>query len=115
VIDGYQRCVCGELELADGCTAELAGVTHRLDGPCYHEQVEVTMHEIDVMPGMVIRPGDVLIIGCDEPLQLVSATRLRESLMERMPGLADVVIVPRPLSIDAVYRANAPESGGPVL
>jgi hypothetical protein len=121
VIDGYQRCVCGEVELpADGSTVELAGVKHRLDGPCYRcdrfgEPLEMTMHEVDVLPGMVIRPGDVLVVACDEVLSLSGGQVLHDALMERMPGLADVVVLSRPLSIAAVYRENDVDEGGPVL
>jgi hypothetical protein len=32
-----RRCICGAMRLAgDGSTAELAGVKHRTDGPCFH-------------------------------------------------------------------------------
>ena len=113
------RCVCGDVELVgDGSTAELAGIKHRSDGPCYHcdEYGEpMHVHEVDVMPGMVIRPGDVLVIACNEKhLEVDRAKALHDALMQRMPGLADIIVLAAPLSIAAVYRDDPPEDGGPV-
>jgi hypothetical protein len=102
------RCTCGEVDLLDGWDAVLSGTVHRLNSPCYQMQIETPeVHEVDVMPGMVIRPGDVLVIACDEKhLELSRAQSLRDALMTRMPGLADVVVLAAPLTIGAVYRRD---------
>jgi hypothetical protein len=70
------------------------------------EPIEMQIHEVDVMPGMVIRPGDVLVVGCDSRLDEGTAERLRSGLLERLPGLADVVVLTPPLSVAAVYRRD---------
>ena len=81
----------------------------------YQPDDEPVMHEVDVMPGMVIRPGDVLVVACDAPLEERRAELLQAALMERMPGLADVIVLSGPLSIAAVYRRDEVDEGGPVL
>jgi hypothetical protein len=67
---------------------------------------EQALHEVDVMPGMVIRPDDVLVISCTDQLTPERAKQLQDALMTRLPGLADVVVLAGPLSIGAVYRRN---------
>jgi hypothetical protein len=75
---------------------------------------EIRVLEVDVLPGMVIRPGDVLVVGCETPISLERAAELREGLLERMPGLADVVVLAPPLSIAAVYRRDVADDTDPL-
>lgn len=66
--------------------------------------IEPTLHEVDVMPGMVIRPGDVLVLSCLTQLSAQETAIVRDVCKARMPQLADVVIIAHPLAIAAVYR-----------
>jgi hypothetical protein len=75
---------------------------------------DMPMREVDVMPGMVIRPGDVLVVSCTEPLEQDRVQRLRTALLERMPGLADVIVLVAPLSVAAVYRDGVPDDADPL-
>jgi hypothetical protein len=67
-------------------------------------EIESTLHEVDVMPGMVIRPGDVLVLSCLTQLSAQETAIVRDVVRARMPQLADVLIVAHPLAVSAVYR-----------
>lgn len=55
----------------------------------------------------IARPGDVLVLSYDgagyHPDQVAE---LRDQLLARLPGLADVVIVP--FRLEAIYRGDTP-------
>jgi hypothetical protein len=60
---------------------------------------------VDVHDGIVVRPGDVLVVdGGDRISQQIAAT-LRDAVLERMPGLADVVVLSG-VNLCGVYRAD---------
>jgi hypothetical protein len=52
----------------------------------------------------VARPGDVLIIHALANLTQEQASRIRDAIKLRLPGLADVVIVP--CSGTSIYRPD---------
>lgn len=54
--------------------------------------------------GVVARPGDVLIVSIPGATAQAAA-RVRDELRSRLPGIADVVIVPGAVT---VYRPGAP-------
>jgi hypothetical protein len=56
-----------------------------------------------VVQGLVVRPGDVLIVQWRGPLSLADVDRIRERIRERLPGLADVVPLGNTIGL-AVYR-----------
>lgn len=57
---------------------------------------------VDVIPGVIVRPGDVLILEVDRAITIRHAEHVRESVMARLPGLADVIVLGA--HIGGVYR-----------
>jgi hypothetical protein len=60
---------------------------------------------VEVMPGVIVRPGDVLILQCD-PVTLEQAKHIHDAVMEQLPGLADVIVFGG-ARIGGVYRDEA--------
>lgn len=56
----------------------------------------------------IAQPGDVLVLGYggDRQLTDVDVAALRDRVLERLPGVADVIIVP--FNLVAIYRGGAP-------
>jgi len=54
----------------------------------------------------IARAGDVLVLGSRSPITPAQAQEAREQIQARLPGLADVVIVP--FELVAIYRGDAP-------
>lgn len=46
---------------------------------------------VECMPGVIVRPGDTLIIECG-PITIEQAARIKAACLEQLPGLADVVV-----------------------
>lgn len=62
---------------------------------------------IEVNVGLVVRCGDVLVVGLDYPgLTMEQADELRVLLLKRLPGLADVVFITHATTL-AAYRPDA--------
>lgn len=57
------------------------------------------------MSDLIIRPGDVLLLGMDGTLTAEQAVRIKDALMKSMPGLADLILITRCPGAIAVYRA----------
>lgn len=57
------------------------------------------------MSEVVIRPGDVLIVGTAVEMTEHQAHVMKERLAERLPGLADVVVITG-AHLLAAYRPN---------
>ncbi len=62
---------------------------------------ELLSTEID--SGTVLRPGDVLLLGAPAAITLQQMEMVREHLRERLPKLADVIILGG-LTVQAVFR-----------
>jgi hypothetical protein len=62
---------------------------------------------VEVMPGVVIRPGDVLLLHGGPSLTIDVLTAIREALLFKLPGLVDVVILSPDLHVAGVYRDEA--------
>ena len=58
---------------------------------------------------MIIKPGDILIVGVDRPvLTQEQAVRIKEMWREKLPGLKDVLIMVGVPTL-AVYREESEE------
>jgi len=55
----------------------------------------------------VARPGDVLIVGGPAQLTPEQAHQLREQLMRKLPGIANVLVLPG-LTVEGIYRGGSP-------
>ena len=61
-----------------------------------------TIGPVDVMG--VVRPGDVLVFTIPLDMSMQRAVEMREAIMQRLPGLRDVVLMPFVLT--AIYRGE---------
>lgn len=59
----------------------------------------------DVSAG-VARPGDTLVVCCPGPITAQQAAMVRTQLMDQLPGVVDVVIVPA--AAITIYRGGTP-------
>lgn len=64
---------------------------------------------VEVIPGVVIRPGDVLLLASTASVTADQAAAVRAQALERLPGLADVVVLSG-VTVAGVYREEEPES-----
>ncbi len=55
--------------------------------------------------GLVVRPGDVLLVETDTQITVVDAQRLVDRLLARLPGVRDVVVLAG-CRVRAVYRPD---------
>lgn len=53
----------------------------------------------------VARPGDTLLLTCQERVTIEQANRIRDELMDRMPGVQVTIV--SPMSSVTVYRPGA--------
>lgn len=60
---------------------------------------------LSAVGGVIVRPGDILVIGTHRPITLEGATALRADMMERLPGIADVLVL-SDTTVEAVYRGG---------
>lgn len=60
--------------------------------------------------GFVVRPGDTLIIGSTSPMTQPQADLIRRAILERLPNLADVVVLSQ-VTIQGVYRGEVVPRG----
>lgn len=60
---------------------------------------------VEVMPGVVIRPGDVLLLASSAVVSEAQAATVRAQAIERMPALADVVFLSG-CTVAGVYRTE---------
>lgn len=68
---------------------------------------------IQVLEGLVVRPGDTLILSFDRHLTDAEYTRIREDLRACLPGIANLAVV-EGASAMAVYRPDVfPPIGHP--
>lgn len=51
--------------------------------------------------GLVVRPGDSLIVAVPDAVSAVEANELRAKVLRRLPGLADVLIISKAVSLAA--------------
>lgn len=58
--------------------------------------------------GLVVRPGDSLIVATPDLLDVRALAELRSKIMSRMPGLAEVIVIPRVTSM-AAFRPETPQ------
>jgi hypothetical protein len=55
----------------------------------------------------VARPGDVLIVSAPEQITPEQARELKAGLINRLPGIADVIVMPG-LRVEGIYRGGSP-------
>jgi hypothetical protein len=55
--------------------------------------------------GLVVRPGDTLLVAVDADISPAAADALGESILRRLPTLADVVVITRCTAL-AAYRPD---------
>lgn len=69
------------------------------------------MPELLVTEAAFVQPGDVLILRIEARLTMAQAERIKEALLAKMPGLADVVTIG---GVDqlAVYRPHQTQLAG---
>lgn len=58
--------------------------------------------------GLVVRPGDSLIVATPEYLSPADLDELRTKIAGRLPGLAEVIVIPRVTSM-AAFRPETPQ------
>lgn len=58
--------------------------------------------DLEITAGLVLRPGDTLILGAAPPISEEQAARVKARVQELLPGLASVVLVP--FTTLAAYR-----------
>jgi hypothetical protein len=58
--------------------------------------------------GLVVRPGDSLIVATPDHLEPDEAEALKRKIMRRMPGLAEVIVITRVTSM-AAFRPETPQ------
>jgi hypothetical protein len=56
------------------------------------------------MSAGVIRPGDILIVGAGDRLTMQQAHDLRETLLVKLPGIGDVVVLGG--TVEGIYRGE---------
>lgn len=61
---------------------------------------------VEVMPGVIVRPGDVLILQSMNAVSHQQAAEMRRQVMERLPDLADVLFIAN-ATVAGVYRDEA--------
>lgn len=60
---------------------------------------------IDVMPGMIVRPDDVLVLECADYVSSEVAAVIKAECFKRMPLLRDVVFLQH-VHVAGVYRED---------
>lgn len=60
---------------------------------------------VEVLPALVIRPGDVLVLSTTDHITLEQLDRIKAEIFRRLPNIADVVMLGR-VSISGVYRED---------
>jgi len=58
--------------------------------------------------GLVVRPGDSLIVAIPDHVSQHEADDLKRKILDRLPGLAEVIVIPRATSM-AAFRPDADE------
>lgn len=58
--------------------------------------------------GLVVRPGDALIVAVPDALSVADVDELRDKVMRRLPGLAEVIVITRVTSM-AAFRPDLQE------
>lgn len=61
---------------------------------------------VEVLPGLIIRPNDVLVISVSHNINAEHADRIKAEVFRRLPGIADVVVLSG-AHITGVYREEA--------
>lgn len=69
------------------------------------EPVDTTVDAITVecMPGVVVRPDDVLILAAPRNITIEQLDRIKAEVFKRLPGIADVVVLGG-VYVTGVYR-----------
>lgn len=70
-------------------------------------EVDVATDLVELATMSSIQPGDVVIFGIATPLTNAAADELRTRLLDRLAGVADVVLV-HGLTTVATYRPEQP-------
>lgn len=58
---------------------------------------------VEVVPGCIIRPGDVLVLTAGERITQEAAHQIKAEIFRRLPGIADVVVLGG-VYVSGVYR-----------
>ena len=60
----------------------------------------------EISSGLTVRPGDILVVSTVDPVPAERAERMRQHLLDRLPGLVDVVLIVNATGL-AVYRPGS--------
>jgi hypothetical protein len=52
------------------------------------------MADVPLVEATVVRPGDHLIVRCEDSITMADAENIRRYVMERLPLLSDVTVIP---------------------
>ncbi|HEX8347388.1 MAG TPA: hypothetical protein VF657_22010 [Actinoplanes sp.] len=58
-----------------------------------------------VSAGLVVRPGDVLVVGLRDDISAAAADELRARLLKRLPGLGGIAFITQVTAL-ATYRTE---------
>lgn len=61
---------------------------------------------VEVMPGLLVRPDDVLVLQSSNYITTEHAALVKAELFKRMPLLRDVVILQHGMHVAGVYRES---------